>query len=71
MAKVVCQDHVFTLFVDNGTVICLHMQKHLLKPMGCCMDRLVLNHFQRLMVILNENMPPIDIGVEFLQTKAY
>ena len=35
------------------------------------MDRLVLDHFQWLMVILNENMPPIDIGVEFLQTKAY
>ena len=34
------------------------------------MDRLVLYHFQWPMVILNEYMPPIDIGVEFLQTKA-
>ena len=67
----VCQDHVFTRFIDNGIVILLHMQKHPLKPRGSCMDRLVLDHFQQLVVILNENMPPIDIGVEFLQTKAY
>ena len=53
-----------------GIVILLHVQKHLLKPWGSHMDRLMLYHFQQLMVILNEYMPPIDIGVEFLQTKA-
>ena len=35
------------------------------------MDRLVLDHFQQLMVILYDNMPTIDVGVEFLQTESY
>ena len=59
----------FTRFIDYGIVILLHAQKHLLKPWGSHMDRLMLHHFQWLVVILNEYMPPIYIGVEFLQTK--
>ena len=39
--------------------------------MGCHMDRLLLDHFQWLVVILNHDMPAINVGMELLQTKAY
>ena len=35
------------------------------------MDRLMLDHFQLLVVILYNDMPAVEVGVEFLQTKAY
>ena len=38
---------------------------------GSHMDRLMLDHFQWLVVILYDDMPAIGVGVEFLQTKAY
>ena len=38
---------------------------------GSHMDRLVLDHFQLLVVILYNNMPSVEVGVEFLQTEAY
>ena len=47
------------------------MQKHPLKPGGSHMDRLMLSHFQWLEVILHNDMLAIEVGVEFLQTKAY
>ena len=47
------------------------MQKHLLKPVGSHMDRLMLDHFQWLAVVLYDNRPAVDVGVEFLQTEAY
>ena len=35
------------------------------------MDRLMLDHFQQLVVILYNNMPTTEVGVEFLQTQVY
>ena len=35
------------------------------------MDRLVLDNFQQLVVILYNDMPATEVGVEFLQTEAY
>ena len=35
------------------------------------MDRLMLDHFQQLVIILYDDMPAIEVGVEFLQTEAY
>ena len=32
---------------------------------------LVLDHFLQLVVILYDNMPAVQVGVEFLQTEAY
>ena len=31
----------------------------------------MLDHFWKLVVILYNNMPAIEVGVEFLQTEAY
>ena len=36
---------------------------------GSCMDRLVLDHFQWHMVILYDNMPAIEVGVEISRPK--
>ena len=66
----VIQYHILTRFVGYCIVTLLHVQKHLLKPWGSHMDKLILDHFQWVVVIVNEYMPPIDTGVEFLQTKA-
>ena len=58
--------------VLDSVVILLHAQKHLLKPGGgSCMDGLMVDHFQWLMVILYDNMPAVEVGIKFLQTKAY
>ena len=35
------------------------------------MDRLMLDHLQQLVVVLYDDMPAIEVGMEFLQTKAY
>ena len=35
------------------------------------MDRLMLNHFQHLVVVLYDEMLAIEVCVEFLQTEAY
>ena len=35
------------------------------------MDGLMLDHFQQLVVILYNDMPAVEVGVEFLQTEAY
>ena len=35
------------------------------------MDGLMLDHFQQLVVILYDDMPAIEVGVEFIQTEAY
>ena len=55
----------------DGVVIVLHMQKHVLMPGGCHMDRLLLDHIQWLTVILYCDMPAIGVGVEFLEAKAH
>ena len=39
-------------------------------PWGSCMDRLMLYHFQQLMVSPYNYMPPIYIGVEFSQDES-
>ena len=35
------------------------------------MDELLLGHFQQLVVILYNDMPAINVGMELLQTKAH
>ena len=52
-------------------VVLLHVQKHLLKPGWSHINRFMLDHFQQLVVILYNDMPAIEVGVEFLQTEAY
>ena len=38
---------------------------------GSHMDRLMLDHFHWIVVILYYDMPALEVGVEFLQTEAY
>ena len=54
----------------DSIIILLHAQKHLLKSGGSHMHGFVLDHFQQLVVIVYDNMPTIQVGVEFLQTKS-
>ena len=65
------QSAILAWSVLDSVVILLHMQNHPLKPRGSHMDGLMLDLFQWLMVVLYNNMPAIEVGVEFLQTKAY
>ena len=37
-----------------------------MKPMGCHMDGLLLDHFQQLVVILYRDMPAINVGMKLL-----
>ena len=41
------------------------------EALGSHIDGLMLDHFQQLVVILYDDMPAIEVGVEFLQTEAY
>ena len=55
----------------NGVVVLLHMEKHALKSVRDCLDGLLLDHFQQLMVVLYDYMPAVQVGVELLKTKAH
>ena len=62
--------HFFTWLVLNGIFIFLHAEEHALKT-GGCMDGLLLDHFQWLMVILYGHMPAVQVCVELLKAKAH
>ena len=59
------------MLILNGVVILLHMQKYVLKLGGCHIDRLLLDHFQQIMVILYHEIPAIDVGVEPPEAEAH
>ena len=47
------------------------MQKHALEAGLGCVNELLLDHFQKIVVALYDDMPAIDVGVELLQTEAH
>ena len=42
----------------------------MLKLVACGMDGFMLDHLQGLMVILDSDVPAVDVCLELLQTKA-
>ena len=64
MAEVVYDDHFFARLILSHVIILLQMEKHALKIGWCGMNGLLMDHLYGFMVILDCDVPAIDIGVE-------